>query len=152
MSVPALEPLQESLSDRSNQLEEKHKLEKKRNQGDGSTPALWREADPNIRRDVVESCLNDLEEIEELDEFLKVVAEWQRNVNQEWEFKINNSRRENNRNDIKKAELRNWVDGLVDLIPESEFKTCGICGSNKMPESDRRRKTGYKWRCLDCSI
>lgn len=152
MSVSDLEPLQESLSNRVNQLEKKHERERERNQGDGSTQALWREADPNIRRDVVEDCLSDLEDIDDLDDLLKVVAEWRRNVNQEWEFKTTNSSVENNRNDIKKAELRNWIDELIGLVPDSEFKTCGICKSDKLPKSDRRRKTGYKWQCPDCSI
>jgi molecular chaperone GrpE (heat shock protein) len=152
MMKDELDPIRESLSKRISRLDEKHDKQMERNQSDGSTAAVWREVDPKIRMGVVEDCLSDLVEVEKLEEILRVFADWRRREDKEWEFKTTNTRTENNRNDIKKAELRTWADELVEVIPEDEFRTCGICGSMKMPESDRRRKTGYKWQCPDCGI
>ena len=150
MSVPNLKPLQEAINGRISQLEENHEQEKERNQGDGSTAAVWREVEPKIKGDVAEGCLGDLEEVEGLDDFLKILAEWRRKENREWAFNRNNSAIENERNSIKKAEIRGWIDEFVGLIPETEFKACGLCGSTQMPKSDRRRTIGYQWECPDC--
>lgn len=150
MGVPNLTPIRDSFHERIIQLEAKHNREKERNRGDGSTPAVWRTVEPNIRKEVVESCLGDIDGIENMDELLRVLAEWRRNLDQDWAFKTNNSTVENERNSIKKAEIRGFVDDLIDLIPDSEFNSCGICGSTKMPKSDRRRKIGYRWECPDC--
>jgi hypothetical protein len=107
-----------------------------------------------IRREFEDWSLQSfrLEEIEDVDDLLKVLAEWRRSVNREWDFNRNNSKWENNRSNIKKAELRDWIDELVDLIPDGELRSCGSCGSEKMPRSNRRKKIGYEWECLDCSI
>lgn len=152
MSEPDLTPLQEALSDRVCELEKTRHKEKKRNEGDGSTAATWKVVEPKIRKDVVENCLSDLEEVENIEEILEVLAEWRRNMSRKWSFKTTNSPTENNRNDIKRAEQEVWTDQLVILIPESEFRTCGICESDKMPKSDRRRRRGYEWECPECGI
>jgi len=79
---------------------------------------------------------------------LRILAEWRCNKNREREFNRNSSAVENERNNIKKAEIRIWKEELVELIPESEFKTCGLCESLQMPKSDHRRSRGFVWECL----
>lgn len=150
MSVPDFESLQESLNARIDELEDEQERQEKRHQGDGSDSAVWKKAEPKIRRDVVKDCVSDLEEVDDLQGFLRVLAEWRRRENREWAFKRNNLPKDNERNSIKRAEIRGWKDELVELIPESEFKTCGRCGVLKMPKSDRRRSHGYVWECPEC--
>lgn len=152
MEVPDLDPLRDGLEARVTQLEEEYEEAEERTEGDGSTAAAWRVVEPKIRRRVVESCLSDLEKFDDLNDLLKVAAEWRRNVDWEWRFKRNNSSTKNNRNDIKRAEQEIWIDEILSLVPDSEFQTCGICGSDKLPESDRRRKLGFKWECAECGI
>lgn len=150
MSLPDLEPLQESLNDRVTELETKQEQAEKQYEGDGSTAAVWRKVSPKIRRDVVEDCLRDLEVIEDIDELFGVLAEWRRDKNQEWVFNRNNGSAENERNNIKRAEIRNWISDLEELIPDSEFETCGRCSSLQMPKSDRRGNIEYRWECPEC--
>lgn len=150
MNVPDLDPLRESLESRIEELDDEQKRQEQRHKGDGSTPAVWDKTEPKIRRDVVEDCLDELDDVNDRDDLLRIVAEWRRNENREWEFNRNSSRWENERNRIKKAELRTWREKLVERIPDSEFKTCGRCESLQMPKSDRRRSSGFVWECPDC--
>jgi len=106
--------------------------------------------EPKIRRDVVEDCQEDLDDVDEQDEVLRILAEWRRNENREWEFNRNSSTVENERNNIKTAEIRIWKEELMELIPESEFKTCGLCESLQMPKATGARVEGYVWECPDC--
>lgn len=151
MDLPDLDPLRGQLDKRVTDLDETQEKAEERNKGDASDPAMWKKVEPKIRRDVVEDCIDDLEEIEDSDDLYETVAEWRRSLNEEWRFKTTNQPTENERNSIKQGELRTWKDELVKLIPEEEFSSCGICGSDKMPKSDRRRKKGYTWECPDCS-
>ena len=150
MGIPDLGPLRESLEIRMEELERKQKQQEERHKGDGSTPAVWNKVEPKIRRDVVEDCREELDGVDDQDELLRILAEWRRNENREWEFNRNNSKVENERNSIKRAEIRHWKEELLEAIPESEFKTCGLCGSLQMPKSDRRRSQGFVWDCPDC--
>lgn len=150
MSIPDLAPIRESLDARIEELEEEQKRQEERHEGDGSTPAVWDKVEPKIRRDVVKDCQDDLDGVDEPDEIFRILAEWRRNENREWEFNRNSSTVENERNNIKTAEIRIWKEELIELIPESEFKTCGLCESLQMPKSDRRRSRGYVWECPDC--
>lgn len=150
MSPSDLGTLRESLDARIEELEEEQKRQEERHKGDGSTAAVWDKVEPKIRRDLVEDCCEDLDGVDDQDELLRILAEWRRNENQEWEFNRNRSTVENERNSIKKAEIRIWKEELVEVIPESEFKTCGRCGSPQMPKSDRRRNRGFVWDCPDC--
>lgn len=152
MSVPDLEPLRESLDERVTELEEEQERQEKRHQGDGSTPAVWDKVEPKIRRTVVKNCRSDLEEVDEADDLLRVLAEWRRSENREWEFNRNKSRTENERNNIKSAEIRMWKDSLIELIPDSQLKTCIHCESTKLPRSNRRLSREYEWECPDCQL
>lgn len=150
MSIPDLAPLRESLDGRIEELEKEQKRQEERHKGDGSTPAVWDKVEPKIRRDVVEDCLEELDDVDDRDGLLRIVAEWRRNENREWDFNRNSSQWENERNRIRKAEIRTWREKLVDRTPDSEFKTCGRCESLQMPKSNRNRSRGFVWECPDC--
>jgi len=150
MSLPGLSPIREALDARIEELEEEQKRQKERYEGDGSTPAVWNKVEPRIRRDIVESCQESLDGVGEQDELFRTLAEWRRNENRKWKFNTNSSTLENERNDLKKAEIRIWKEELIELIPESEFKTCGHCKSLQMPKSDRRKSRGFVWECPNC--
>lgn len=152
MNTPDANLLHEALTDRIAELEKLEDKREERYKGDGSDPAVWKKVEPSIKRDVVEYCQSNIEEVDNVDDLRRVLAEWRRMNSQEWEFMTNKSPTENERNSIKRAELRDWIEELVDLIPDSEFKTCNACGSKKMPESDRRLKIGYRWECPECPI
>jgi len=81
--------------------------------------------EPKIRRDIVEDCQKNLDSVDDQDELLRILAEWRRNENREWEFNRNSSTVENERNNIKTAEIRTRKEELIELILESEFKVCG---------------------------
>jgi len=151
MSIPDLTLIRESLDARIEELEEEQKRQEERHKGDGSTPAVWDKVEPKIRRDVVEDCQEDLDDVDEQDEVLRILAEWRRNENREWEFNRNSSTVENERNNIKTAEIRIWKEELMELIPESEFKTCGLCESLQMPKATGARVEGMYGNVLTAS-
>jgi hypothetical protein len=150
MSIPNLAPIRESLDARIEELEEEQKRQEEQHEGDGSTPAVWDKVEPKIRRNVVEDCQDDLDGVDEPGEVFRILAEWRRNENREWKFNRNSPTVENERNNIKMAEIRIWKEELIELIPESEFKTCALCEPLQMPKSDRRKSRGYVWECPDC--
>ncbi|NUC71726.1 hypothetical protein HTZ84_05280 [Haloterrigena sp. SYSU A558-1] len=150
MSLPNLSPLQESLEDRIDELNKIQNQAEKEHRGDGSDPAVWEKVDPKIRRGVVKNCLNELGEVDEMTDLLRILAEWRRQELDEWVFKRNNSQTKNERRRIKRHEIGGWTEELVDLIPESEFESCWRCDSNKLPKRHRGRKTGYTWECSNC--
>ena len=91
MSIPDLTSIRESLDARIEELEEEQKRQEERHEGDGSTPAVWDKVEPKIRRGVVEDCQEDLDDVDKQDGLLRILAEWRRNENREWEFNRNSS-------------------------------------------------------------
>ena len=91
--------------------------------------------EPKIRRDIVEDCQKNLDSVDDQDELLRILAEWRRNENREWEFNRNSSTVENERNNIKTAEIRTRKEELIELILESEFKVCGTVSLFKCQKS-----------------
>lgn len=152
MSTFALNPVRETLKSRISELEEIEEEREEQYKGDGSTPATWEKVEPSIRRGVVEECLADLEEVDDIDDVLRTIAEWRWKMDENWAFKVTESKIVNERHRIKQSEMRSKIDMLVNSLSDDEFNSCPNCGSKKMPKRDRRYSQGYDWECPDCFV
>jgi len=151
MGLPNLEPLRESMTERIRELEEKKEEMEERYDGDGSTPVVWEKIEPKMKRKVVEDCLEDLNQVEELEDLLKVIADWRNQKNDEWKSKTNLSTNEHERRKIKRLEIEGWLDNLIGRIPEEKASSCAFCGEEELPKVDQRYGSGFRWACPNCS-
>lgn len=152
MSSSSLDSFIDILDSQITELQETQKKREEKYKGDGSTPATWEKVDPKIRRDVVEACRDDLREADGTDEVLRVLAEWRWKRDEEWTFMANKSKIDNERNRIRRDEIRPKIESLAGTLEDGVFDSCIHCDSNKMPKRDRRYSRGYDWECPNCFI
>jgi hypothetical protein len=150
MSKLEVEPLVQIMEERIDDLEEKQKQAEEKYSGDGSTQAVWKKVEPKIRRRVTENCIEEIDESDDWKNLLLSLAKWKRKKNDEWEFNQRKPGIENERKSIKRNEIKQWIEELTKLIPDSEFETCLHCKSQKMPVTDEGYNQGFRWECSDC--
>lgn len=115
---------------------------------EASWDAAAERAEPMIKKDAIEDCLDEVKDCSNFDDLLEVLADW-RKESDELDKRILDSR-EWFRKSTRRFQLDRCIEELEDAIPESEFEKCSSCGRLKTPVSDKRRRTGYRWDCIDC--
>lgn len=112
------------------------------------TPAIRERLEPKIKADKIQSCIDDIDGSEEIDEILEVLGEW-RDEAEERDKRIRN-RNKWFRNNLKKHQLETCIDDLENFLPSGVFEECKWCGSNQKPTSDNKYNKGYRWECTEC--
>lgn len=137
---------------KANQLQAKHDHIEERQEYpyDGSWDAARERADPLIKKDAVEDCIEDLEECDSIEEALEAFADW-RKESDELDKRILDSH-EWFRKTMRRLQLEECLEEFQEAVPDDIFEECFSCGGLELPVSDKRRRTGFRWECPECAF
>jgi len=114
----------------------------------GSWDAARERAEPELKRKVVQDCIDDLEESTTTEEFLESLADW-RNEADELDKRILDSN-EWFRKSTRRFQLESCIEEFEEAFPDDNFEECFRCDSLQVPVSDKRRGEGFRWECVEC--
>lgn len=146
MSDVELGPLLQKWYGRVEELEQEAKRteENQDSMADGMSAARER-VRPKLERKTYEQCLSDVEDCENVDEILLVLAEWRDDVEERDKRILDRDKAFRNR--IARYSLEQCISDLVDAMSGDTFPNCSQCGDQKMPTTDKRYSKGYRWQC-----
>jgi hypothetical protein len=116
----------------------------------GSWDAARERAEPKLKRQALQDCINDLEESSSIDEYLKALADWKKEVD-ELDKRILDSR-EWFQKTMRRHKLEACIEEFEEMLPDEIFEKCRRCESLKTPVSDERHSEGYRWECEECNF
>lgn len=116
----------------------------------GSWDAARERAEPELERQALRDCIDDLEKGSSIDEYLKILADWKREVD-ELDKRILDSK-EWFRKTTRRHKLESCIEEFEEVLPEEAFEECWRCDSLKIPVSDERHSEGYRWECPECGF
>ena len=142
--------LVESWEGRVEELEEER--EERRQQQDpmvrADTPAVRERVSFDLQVNVLERCIEEVEDCTSTDEVLETLGEWRDEV-EERDKRILD-RNEWFRNHYTRLQLKDCVDDLIKALPDGSLTECARCGGHQLPTSDKRRSEGYRLECPSC--
>ena len=109
----------------------------------GSWDAARERAEPELKRKVVQDCIDDLEESTTTEEFLESLADWRKEAD-ELDKRILDSN-EWFRKSTRRLQLESCIEEFEEAFPDGNFEECFRCGFLQFPVSDKRRGEGCRW-------
>lgn len=116
----------------------------------GSWDAARERAEPELERQALQDCIDDLEESSCIDEYLKALADWKKEAD-ELDKRILDSR-EWFQKTTRRHKLETCIEEFEEVLPDEAFEKCWRCESQKIPVSDERHSEGYRWECEECDF
>jgi hypothetical protein len=146
----AVDSLIQEWREEANELEGKPEEIKEQQDGfyKGSWDAARERAEPELKRKVIQGCINDLKESSTTDEFLESLADWRKEA-EELDKRILDSN-ELFRKSTRRFQLKACIEEFEEAFPDDNFKKCYRCGSLQVPVSDKRHSAGFRWECREC--